>query len=62
MTDCRDCIHHIVISATERCKRAPMIDADGNPCFGALAFQRDEIGIWGFAHCGPEGKYWEGRG
>lgn len=53
---CSDCAHFIVINALDRCARIHMTDSDGNPTYGATAFQRSERG-----DCGPNAKHWEGR-
>jgi len=61
MNSCRDCLHHITVSALDRCDnpRVPkMSDGIGPSC----AFQRDPIGVHGTIQCGPEATEWRERG
>lgn len=61
MNECKSCAHHSVISALERCDMPllPKMEDQHGPC---CAFIRADYGVHGWAHCGPEGKFWEGRG
>jgi hypothetical protein len=60
MNDCKDCMNFKIIGVLERCDMPglPKMEDGYGP---SLAFVRADHGVHGWKHCGPEGKYWEGK-
>ena len=56
MNDCKSCVHYRLIVREGGCWET--CGDNGQ----STSFARADIGVWGWPHCGPEGKLWRERG